>query len=65
VTKVGFKTKHYARTVHIDGVEGAGVLVSDNFFDWSRAASKPIGDPQATGRSARQISGFALAGSRD
>jgi beta-mannosidase len=27
------KTEQYARTVQIDGVEGAGVLVSDNFFD--------------------------------
>jgi len=33
MTKIAFKTVHYARTVNIDGIEGEGVLVSDNFFD--------------------------------
>jgi beta-mannosidase len=42
LTKITFKTVNYARTVNIDGVEGEGVLLSDNFFDLMPGESKTV-----------------------
>jgi len=42
ITKVSFKTQHYARMVHVSGIEGQGVLLSDNFFDLMPGESKTI-----------------------
>jgi beta-mannosidase len=42
VTTVTLKTVHYARMVHIDGVEGIGTLLSDNFFDMLPGSTKTV-----------------------
>lgn len=42
ITRVTFKTVHYARMVHIDGVEGPGTLLSDNFFDLLPGSTKTV-----------------------
>jgi hypothetical protein len=40
--KVTLKTTHYARMVHLDGIESEGVLLSDNFFDMPPGSSKTV-----------------------
>lgn len=42
VIPVTFKTAHYARMVHLDGVEGEGVRLSDNFFDLMPGESRTV-----------------------
>ncbi len=39
---VSLKARNYARMVHVDGIEGEGVRVSDNFFDLMPGESRTI-----------------------
>jgi beta-mannosidase len=42
VTSVTFEAGNYARMVHIHGIEGPGVLLSDNFFDLMPGECKTV-----------------------
>jgi beta-mannosidase len=42
ITMVTIKTRNYARMVHLDGVEGPGSYLSDNFFDLRPGESKTL-----------------------
>lgn len=40
--RIALTTRRYARMVHVDGVEGLGVRVSDNFFDLMPGESRMV-----------------------
>ncbi len=42
VSRVNFRAKQFARMVHLDGAEGPGHVMSDNFFDVRPGESKTI-----------------------
>lgn len=42
ITNVTFKAAHYARMVNISGIEGPGVVLSDNFFDLMPGEAKQV-----------------------